>query len=151
MTNAPLTALGTPGFFDREFAKTRRMCAPARTPTSSSAVSASPVTAEVPVSAARIGDEFALTGGPGEIFSNLSNTLKESRARRSPCRSGRPTTPSATCHSRSSSTRSASRDPGSSGEFQGYAFVNYEDSYAIDKCFGDMALETSIGLLDGLR
>ena len=29
--------------------------------------------------------------------------------------------------------------------------VNYEDSYAIDKCFGDKALETSIGLLNELR
>ena len=29
-------------------------------------------------------------------------------------------------------------------------FVNYEDSYAIDRCFGDMALETTIGLLDAL-
>ena len=29
-------------------------------------------------------------------------------------------------------------------------FVNYEDSYAIDRCFGDMALETSIGLLKQL-
>ena len=28
--------------------------------------------------------------------------------------------------------------------------VNYEDSYAIDRCFGDMALETSIGLLKQL-
>ena len=36
------------------------------------------------------------------------------------------------------------------GELQGYFFVNYEDAYAIDKCFGDMALETSIGLLNQL-
>jgi hypothetical protein len=36
------------------------------------------------------------------------------------------------------------------GELQGYLFVNYEDAYAIDRCFGDMALETSIGLLNGL-
>jgi hypothetical protein len=28
--------------------------------------------------------------------------------------------------------------------------VNYEDAYAIDRCFGDMALETSIDLLNGL-
>jgi hypothetical protein len=36
------------------------------------------------------------------------------------------------------------------GELQGYLFVNYEDAYAIDKCFGDMALETSIDLLNDL-
>ena len=29
----------------------------------------------------------------------------------------------------------------------GYVFVNYEDSYAIDRCFGDMALETQISML----
>jgi hypothetical protein len=32
----------------------------------------------------------------------------------------------------------------------GVAFVNYEDSYAIDRCVGDMVLETTIGLLGGL-
>jgi hypothetical protein len=40
--------------------------------------------------------------------------------------------------------------PGFVDPVKGYVFVNYEDSYAIDKCFGDMALETSIGLLNGL-
>jgi hypothetical protein len=40
---------------------------------------------------------------------------------------------------------------GFAGELQGYMFVNYEDSYAIDKCFGDMALETSIGMLNQLK
>ena len=31
----------------------------------------------------------------------------------------------------------------------GYLIVNYEDSYAIDRCFGDMALETTLDLLGG--
>ncbi len=31
----------------------------------------------------------------------------------------------------------------------GFLLVNYEDSYAIDRCFGDMALETTLGLLGG--
>jgi hypothetical protein len=31
----------------------------------------------------------------------------------------------------------------------GYLIVNYEDSYAIDRCFGDMALETTHDLLSG--
>jgi hypothetical protein len=34
--------------------------------------------------------------------------------------------------------------------FGGYVFVNYEDSYAIDRCFGDMTLETTLDLL-GVR
>ncbi len=29
----------------------------------------------------------------------------------------------------------------------GYVFVNYEDSYAIDRCVGDMALETTLKLV----
>ena len=31
--------------------------------------------------------------------------------------------------------------------FGGYLIVNYEDSYAVDRCFGDMVLETTLGLL----
>ncbi len=33
----------------------------------------------------------------------------------------------------------------------GAVFVNYEDSYSIDKCVGDHALEIQIALLDGLK
>ncbi len=33
----------------------------------------------------------------------------------------------------------------------GYLIVNYEDSYAIDRCFGDAALEHSIDLLEETR
>ncbi len=29
--------------------------------------------------------------------------------------------------------------------------MNYEDSYAIDRCVGDMALETTLGLVSGLK
>jgi hypothetical protein len=29
----------------------------------------------------------------------------------------------------------------------GYVFVNYEDSYAIDRCVGDMVLETTLKLM----
>ena len=30
-------------------------------------------------------------------------------------------------------------------------FVNYEDSYAVDRCVGDMVLETTLTLLDSIR
>ena len=33
----------------------------------------------------------------------------------------------------------------------GYAGVNYEDSYAIDACTGDMWLETSLDALAAIR
>ena len=32
----------------------------------------------------------------------------------------------------------------------GFLFVNYEDSYAIDRCVGDMALETTLKLVRDL-
>jgi hypothetical protein len=32
----------------------------------------------------------------------------------------------------------------------GVLIVNYEDSYAIDRCTGDMVLESTIDLLNGL-
>jgi hypothetical protein len=34
--------------------------------------------------------------------------------------------------------------------FGGVLIVNYEDSYAIDRCLGDMVLETNIALLNSL-
>ena len=38
---------------------------------------------------------------------------------------------------------------GAASRSDGVAVVNYEDAYSIDRCFGDMALETAIGLLGG--
>jgi hypothetical protein len=33
----------------------------------------------------------------------------------------------------------------------GVLIVNYEDSYSIDRCVGDMVLETTLDLLDSLN
>ncbi|MEO6204583.1 MAG: hypothetical protein ABIO67_04265 [Mycobacteriales bacterium] len=33
----------------------------------------------------------------------------------------------------------------------GYVFVNYEDSYAIDRCVGDNVLETTLSALSALK
>ncbi len=35
-------------------------------------------------------------------------------------------------------------------EAQGFAVVNYEDAYSIDRCFGDKALAATLRLLDTL-
>jgi hypothetical protein len=40
-------------------------------------VSAAPASVEAPIAAVRIGDELALTAAPGELYANLSNTIKE--------------------------------------------------------------------------
>src|SRR5690606_14199391 len=40
-------------------------------------VSAGVASVDAPVGAVRIGDAVALTAGPGELFANLTNTIKE--------------------------------------------------------------------------
>ena len=147
VTNVPLTALGVPGFFDRQFAET-----PAEVRTGKDGgfhcASAAPVSAEVAASAARIGDELALTASPGEIFSNLSNTLKEQS--RAPVTFPLGQANDALGYIPQSFELNPVGQQGLGFAVNGFVFVNYEDSYAIDRCFGDMALETSIGLLDQL-
>ncbi|MEJ7787304.1 MAG: hypothetical protein WKF96_21080 [Solirubrobacteraceae bacterium] len=150
VTNAPLTALGLPGFFDRKFAQTPAKVQTGENPEKFQCVSASPVSAEVAVSAARIGSEFALTAAPGEIFSNVSNTLKEKSGALVTMPLGQANDALGYMPQSFEMNVASQQGPGFAGELNGYAVINYEDSYAIDKCFGDMALETSIGLLNGL-
>jgi hypothetical protein len=148
-TNVPLTALGLPGFFDRKFLQSPATVQTGEDPDKGQCVSASPVSVEVASSAARIGD-IALTTSPGEIFSNLSNSIKEN----SP---GAITFPLAQANDalgyipQSFELNQVGQQGLGFTDASGYVFVNYEDSYAIDKCFGDMALETAIGLLGGLN
>ena len=151
VTNVPLTALGVPGFFDRKFTQTPSTVRTGEEPDKFQCTSTSPVSAEVAASAARIGDEFALTASPGEIFSNVSNTLKEQSGAAVTMPLGQANDALGYMPQSFELNQVGQQGLGFVGEFQGYLFVNYEDSYAIDKCFGDMALETSIGLLDGLR
>jgi hypothetical protein len=148
VTNVPLTALGAPGFFDRQFVET-----PSSVQTGKDGgvhcASSGPTSAEVAAGAARIGDELALTVSPGEIFSNLSNTLKE--------QSGAPVTfplgqaNDALGYMPQSFELNPVGQQGLGFAVDGFVFVNYEDSYAIDRCFGDMALETGIRLLGDLK
>jgi hypothetical protein len=150
VTNAPLTALGTPGLFDRKFAQKPASVRTGKSPDKLQCASASPVAAEVPVSAARIGREFALTAAPGETFSNLSNTLKEQSGATVTMPLGQANDALGYIPQSFELNQVGQQGPGFLDPVKGYVFVNYEDSYAIDKCFGDMALETSIGLLRGL-
>jgi hypothetical protein len=151
VTNAPLTALGVPGFFDRQFAQGPAAVQTGKDPSKFQCSSSSPVSAEVPVSAARIGDEVAVTAAPGEIFSNLSNTLKEQSGAGVTLPLGQANDALGYMPQSFEMSPVGQQGLGFVGELQGYAFVNYEDAYGIDRCFGDMALETSIGLLNELR
>jgi hypothetical protein len=149
VTNAPLTALGTPGFFDRQFSGPAEVRT-GKDPNKAQCVSASPHSAEVAASAARIGNEVALTAAPGEIFSNFSNTLKEKSGAQVTMPLGQANDALGYMPQNFEMHVAGQQGPGFVDGLKGVAVVNYEDAYAIDKCFGDKALETSISLLGGL-
>ena len=149
-TNVPLTALGLPGFFDRKFLETPATVRTGEDPDKFQCVSASPVSVEVAAGAARIGREFALTTSPGEIFSNISNTIKEKSGAAVTMPLGQANDALGYMPQSFEMSPVAQQGLGFADPATGYVLVNYEDSYAIDKCFGDMAMETSIGLLGGL-
>ena len=147
-TNVPLTALGRPGFFDRAFSESPATVTTGKSE-SAPCTSASPVSVEVATSAARIGDEFALTGSPGEIFSNLSNTIKEKSGAAVTMPLGQ--TNDALGYIMQSFELNPAGQQGLGFAIDGVGVVNYEDSYSIDRCYGDMALETAIDTLGGLK
>jgi hypothetical protein len=143
VTNSGLTALGVPGFFDRPFAQTPAQVAAGEN-ANKQCRSASPVSVNTAVSAAKVGN-LLITGAPGEIFSNYSNTIEEKNEQ------GVTMALSLVNDGlgyimQSFETDHAGRQVlGFVGEV-----VEYEDAYSIDACFGDMALETTLGLLNGL-
>ena len=151
VTNVPLTALGAPGFFDRQFRESPATVRTGENPDRFQCTSTAPVSAEVAASAARIGDEVALSAAPGEIFSNFSNTMKEQSRAKLTLPLGQANDALGYMPQSFEMSPVGQQGLGFVDEFQGYVVVNYEDAYAIDRCFGDMALETSIGLLNGLR
>jgi hypothetical protein len=145
-TNVPLTALGGAGFFDRAFVQSPSTVSVGKSENAPCA-SAAPVSVEVAASAVRIGDQLAITTGPGELFSNLTNTIIE----RSPTPFTMPLAQAndALGYIPQSFELNPVGQQGLGFFFGGYLIVNYEDSYAIDRCFGDMTLETTLDLLAG--
>jgi hypothetical protein len=146
-TNVPLTALGVPGFFDREFLPEPSSVSVGESPTAP-CTSASASTVELPATAARIGSQLAITAAPGEVFSNLTNTIKDISGARF-------TMPLAQANDALGyMPQSFELNPvGQQGlgfAVPGVLFVNYEDSYAVDRCVGDMVLETTVAMLGRL-
>ena len=144
VSNVPLTALGAPGFFDRRIDERPATVTMGKSETAPCASSA-PASAEVAAGAIRIGDELAITTGPGELFSNLTNTIKEN----SPAAVTLPLAQAndALGYVPQSFELSPVGQQGPGFVAGGYLVVNYEDSYAIDRCLGDMVLETTLDLL----
>lgn len=149
VTNAPLTALGVPGFFDRNFLQQPATIRTGKTPDTAPCVSASPTSVELAVAAVRIGTDFALTTAPGEVFANLTNTLKEQSGALVTMPLGQAN--DALGYMPQDFEINEVGQQGLGFVLGGVLIVNYEDSYAIDHCTGDHVLETSIGLLDSLR
>jgi hypothetical protein len=148
LTNVPLDALGTPGFFDRKFDATPVAVNVGENETAP-CTSASPQSVELPITVAKIGSQLVFTTGAGEEFSNLTNTIKEKNP-------GKVTFPLAQVNDALGyMPQSFELNPvGQQGlgfVAGGYVFVNYEDSYAIDKCVGDGMLETTLAALTALK
>jgi hypothetical protein len=148
LTNVPLTALGTPGLFDRRF-NTSPAVVNAGESAEAPCASASAQSVELPASAARIGDDIVLTAAPGEVFANYTNTVKEKNP-------GRITFPLAQANDALGyMPQSFEINPvGQQGlgfAAGGYLFVNYEDSYAIDRCTGDLMLEETLKLMNAVK
>jgi hypothetical protein len=147
VTNSVLTALALPKFFDRPFS------GPAAVSKGKNAqrpcVSSSAVSVHTQVTAARVGNLY-FTAAPGEIFGNYSNTIKE--------RTAGPNTIAAFPLGMANDAMGyiiqsvETFDESRQGlGFSGQGAFEYEDAYSIDRCFGDMALETTIGLLGTLN
>jgi hypothetical protein len=161
VTNSGLTALGVPGFFDRPFAQTPAAVSVGKGPENKKCHSASPVSVNTSVSVAKVGSLW-ITGAPGEIFSNYSNTIKE----KNPTGVTMPLTlinDGLGYIMQSFETDHAGRQalgfvgggetPDETpvvGNSVKAGIAEYEDAYSIDACFGDMALETTLALLGSL-
>jgi hypothetical protein len=145
-TNVPLSALGQAGFFDRRFDHIPASVSVGKSE-NAPCVSASPASVEVAAGLLRLGDDLAISTGPGELFSNLTNTIIEA----SPARVTMPLSQAndALGYMPQSFELNPVGQQGLGFVAGGYLVVNYEDSYAIDRCFGDMALETTLRLLRG--
>ena len=148
VTNAPLNALGLPGFFDRTFVPTPATIRTGKTPETAPCLSASPTSVELQASAIRIGEDFALSAAPGEVFANLTNTVKE----RSPALVTMPLGQAndALGYMPQQFELNEANMQGAGFVAGGVLVVNYEDSYAVDRCTGDMVLESTIAMLGEL-
>jgi hypothetical protein len=153
-TNAPLTALGASGFFDRKFNQLPASVSVGKSGYENKRChSASPMSVDTSVSAVKIGSLW-ITGGPGELFSNLTNTIEERNPNGVTLALGL-VNDGLGYIIQSFETDEVGRqgagfvgDTSDAGVPAGLA--EYEDAYSIDHCFGDAALEYTIQLLGSL-
>lgn len=142
VTNTVLAGGGITGIFDRPMNQTPAAVRAGKNP-AEQCVSASPISVRTAASAAKIGSLW-VTGGPGELFSNLTNTIKEKNPEGV-------TMPLALVNDalgyimQSFETDHTGRQGG--GFVGSPVGIEYEDAYSIDHCFGDMVLEVTLQML----
>lgn len=162
VTNVPLGGLGVAGFFDRKFNQNPAVVEEGKGPINRKCRSASPISVRTSVSAVKIGNLW-ITGGPGELFSNLTNTIEE----RNP---GGVTLALGLVNDglgyivQSFESDAVGRQgagfvgttddkpvPGQPAPIPPVGVAEYEDAYSIDHCFGDAVLEKTLDLLGSVR
>jgi len=146
VTNTVLTGLGVGGFFDRPIEVGAFSSTVQKGDESRPCASASPLGIATQVSAFHVGP-LVFTGGPGELFSNITNTFRE----KSP---GAVTFPLAIANDGLGYIiQSFEFDlPAQQGVgFAGLDIVEYEDAYAIDQCFGDEVVERTLALMAAME
>lgn len=147
VTNIPLGSLGVTGFFDRTFNETPAAVNVGKSEyPNQKCSSASAVSVETSVSAAKIGNLW-ITGGPGEVFAGLTNTIEERNPAGVTLALGL-ANDGLGYIIQSYETDHAGRQ---GAGFVGGPLAEYEDAYSIDHCFGDATLEYTIGLLENLK
>ncbi|MDQ3646128.1 MAG: hypothetical protein M3345_04235, partial [Actinomycetota bacterium] len=150
VTNVPLGALGVTGFFDRRFNETPAVVHEGKGPENRKCTSASPVSVDTSVTAAKIGSLW-ITGGPGELFSNLTNTIEESNPNGVTLALGLVNDGLGYIIQSFETDHVGRQGTGFVGEAGPVGVAEYEDAYSIDHCFGDAVLEKTLALLGTLR
>jgi hypothetical protein len=145
VTNSGLTVLGLPRFFDRPF-DVQPATVQVGTHDARPCLSAAPVSVLTGVNAARIGP-LLLTGAPGELFSNVSNTIKEANPHGITLPFGM-TNDGLGYIAQSFESDFLARQ--GLGFFAQDAGFEYEDAYSIDHCIGDKVLEETLQLVRSL-
>jgi hypothetical protein len=149
VTNVPLGSLGVAGFFDRAFNQAPASIGEGRGPDSRKCRSASAASVRTSVSAAKIGSLW-ITGGPGELFSNLTNSIEERNPTGVTLALGLVNDGLGYIMQSFETDHVGRQGTGFVGGIGPAGIAEYEDAYSIDHCFGDAVLEKTIGLLDGL-
>lgn len=149
VTNIPLGTLGAAGFFDREFNETPAAVHEGKGPDNRKCASASAISVDTSVSGAKVGSLW-VTGAPGEIFANFSNTIEERNSDGVTMALGLVNDGLGYIIQSFETDHVGRQAAGFVGTKGGVGIAEYEDAYSIDHCFGDAALEKTIRLLGSL-